>query len=153
MKKTKINNDVIRDFINEFYRIELRSKSRDSHIAKARAFYYYLCYKYSNDITSAKQVASSINKKQHGTVLSCLEKFDEMKVYDKTSFIKYQKLESAFLEEYEPFKHEDSFNIENKDILMLRARLIKLTKSNILLRDKLKNLKIKVGLKLLKKVS
>lgn len=151
MKKTKINNVVIRDFINDFYRIKIQSNSRDTHIVKARMFYYYMCFKFSNDIVSAKQVGLSINRKQHGTVLGHIESMEELKIYDKFSFKKYQVLESAFLEKYEPFKSDENFKIDSKDDLLIKAKLRRVIRKNILLNHKIKNLKIRLGEELLKK--
>ena len=136
----KITINQIFQFVCEYYEFDISGKKRDRKYTYARSYFYYLCYKYSNDCFSIREICKIAGIKQHGTVLNGLNSIDELKTYDKRRFFELNALESKFRSEFPIHEIDYTFNIDTVDVLKLKKRITNLLCVNESLENKNYNL-------------
>ena len=78
----KITPEIIRDYVNDFFDIDIQTKSRYRHYIYARAIYYKLCRKLT--VSSLNKIAKigTVNA-THATVLNGINNtFESIRMYE-----------------------------------------------------------------------
>ena len=148
----KITINDIKKFVNDFYSIDLNAKDRNDSVCNARGLYYYMCYKYSTEIISTKKLSNSVGRKQNGTVLIYLENIGVCNVYNKDLYYRLQILEKHFLEKFDVHKIDYDFELQSRDLLLLKQLHRKAVERNRIyynknnsLKNEIKSLKMKLN--------
>lgn len=134
----KITKQDIKEFVENHFSvhdISIKSQTLSLH----RAYFCYLCYKYSTDIINTVQLCRFLDIKQHGTIINGLTNIENGALHDKRIKIELSYLEIEFL------KH---FNVDNiiiqvqsMDRITLNRKLINVTYKNKKLQQRINKLK------------
>ena len=117
--KRSIEN--IYKYVNNFYDIDIKEKTREDEFIICRAFFYYLTLKYCTDVVNFNVLSRFVNI-QHGCVINSFTRVDEMEVYDKDNHKRLQYLENEFIKHFNIKENEFNLPVSKKEVLLLNHR-------------------------------
>lgn len=104
--------ELLKKRINEFFKVDIETKSRESDAVYARSIYYYIC-KIINPTMTTLAIGNTVNR-THSTVVYSLNKFKIAYNYDKN----FKHLYDNFVAEHPMYLKEYLLKNRNtKDIV------------------------------------
>lgn len=133
-----MTNKDIKLIIDDYFGLDLCSKSRETHYIYARCIYYFCCFKYSFQEVTLSNVAKEVNIKTHGAVLNGLKAFNDFMSTNKNFALQFIDIEDIIKSNMCKKKVYKFEVIDSQKDYVLRRRVKNLEIENTKLKLKLK---------------
>lgn len=96
--------DIIKNVIEDYFKVKIKKQTRKKEYIEARAFYYKFCRQYTRG--SLQSIGETVGK-DHACVINGINRLEGWLTYDKRIIAYYNELEGLLREKLEDF--DDNF--------------------------------------------